>query len=272
MLLLFGFIALRLLTAALLGLFYLLLAPAVVLAPAFGERGRAAFQQWAARLLAALLSKLLYSFVLGVVLVLTSALLSLTLLGWLAQWLLLSAFWWTAFVKRHQTLGLLEGNGRGSLASRSRSIARRAGDTFERPFGLAYQGRAIRNGSGRAAPEVQPRSQASGENLRGWLRSPSGDRPSAAGAMETGGGTHEETGDPSGVRGGERDANAAAHGAERDDAGTGEPAAKQKPIPWRQFYEEHARKFAEEHRSPILDDARAVKEGRKDKLGLEPPE
>jgi hypothetical protein len=39
MLLLFGYVALRLLTAALLALFFLLLVPGVVLAPALGERG-----------------------------------------------------------------------------------------------------------------------------------------------------------------------------------------------------------------------------------------
>jgi hypothetical protein len=273
MLLLFGFIALRLLTAALLGLFYLLLAPAAVLAPAFGERGRAAFARWAARLLGALVSKLLYSFVLGVVLVLTRALLSLALLGWLAQWLLLSAFWWAAFAKRHQTLGLLEGDGRGSFASRPRSIARRAGETLEMPVGLAYLSRAIRSRSGRPAPEIKPRPMTAGEGLRNWLRTPlPDDRPSAAGATGSGGDARDAAGGSSSVHGGQQDANATTPGAERRDTGAGEPAAQKKPIPWRQFYEEHARRFAEEHRSPVLDDARAVKEGRKAKLGLEPKE
>jgi hypothetical protein len=51
MMLLLGFIALRLLAAALFSLLYLLLAPAAVLAPALGESGRAAFRKWAAHLL-----------------------------------------------------------------------------------------------------------------------------------------------------------------------------------------------------------------------------
>src|SRR5262249_32818012 len=51
MVLLLGFLALQLLAAALMSLFYLLLAPAAVLAPAFGDGGRAAFRLWATRLL-----------------------------------------------------------------------------------------------------------------------------------------------------------------------------------------------------------------------------
>src|ERR1035441_6549405 len=46
MLLLLGFIVLRLLAASLFSLLYLLCAPAMVLAPAFGEGGRAVFRKW----------------------------------------------------------------------------------------------------------------------------------------------------------------------------------------------------------------------------------
>ena len=56
--LLLGFIALHLLGAAILSLFYLLLAPAAVLAPALGDGGRAAFRAWGTRLLGAVCSKL----------------------------------------------------------------------------------------------------------------------------------------------------------------------------------------------------------------------
>jgi hypothetical protein len=66
MLLLLGFIAMHLLGAAISSLLYLLLAPAAVLAPALGDGGRAAFRAWATRLLGAVMSKLIYSFVLGV--------------------------------------------------------------------------------------------------------------------------------------------------------------------------------------------------------------
>ena len=44
MVLVLGFIALRLLVAALFSLFFLLLAPAAVIAPALGDGGRAAFR------------------------------------------------------------------------------------------------------------------------------------------------------------------------------------------------------------------------------------
>ncbi len=68
MLLLLGFIAMHLLGAAIASLLYLLLAPAAVLAPALGDGGRAAFRGWATRLLGAVMAKLIYSFVLGVIL------------------------------------------------------------------------------------------------------------------------------------------------------------------------------------------------------------
>ena len=97
MLLLLGFLALRLLGAALATLLYLLLAPLAVLAPALGDGGRDTFRLWALRLLGALLAKLVYSVALGVVLLVVALLESLGTLGWWTQWLLVSVFWWTAF-------------------------------------------------------------------------------------------------------------------------------------------------------------------------------
>jgi hypothetical protein len=118
MLLLFGFLALRLLGAALATLLYLLLAPLAVLAPALGDGGRDAFRLWALRLLGALLSKLVYSVALGVVLMVVGLLESLDTLGWWTQWLLVSVFWWTAFEHRHRILGLVL-HERGEPARRS---------------------------------------------------------------------------------------------------------------------------------------------------------
>ena len=126
MLLLLGFIALRLLASALLALVYLLLAPAMVLAPAFGQAGRGAFRAWMTRLLGAVVSKLVYSFVLGVVLAVMTVLVGLQALGWWTQWLLMSAFWWGVFVHRHQALGLLAGAttpaGRAPVGSGARRV------------------------------------------------------------------------------------------------------------------------------------------------------
>ena len=98
MLLLLGFIALACSAAAILSLLYLLLAPAAVLAPALGEAGRALFRGWAARLLGAVMSKLIFSFLLGVVLASCAVLRDLTALGWWTQWLLISAIWWGAYL------------------------------------------------------------------------------------------------------------------------------------------------------------------------------
>ena len=107
-------IALRLLSAAIMSLFYLLLAPAAVLAPALGEGGRAAFRGWATRLLGAVTTKLIYSFLLGTVLLMMGILLSLQSLGWWIQWLLISTLWWGVFRHRHQILSFTRGERQAS--------------------------------------------------------------------------------------------------------------------------------------------------------------
>lgn len=104
MMLLLGFIALRLLLAAILSVFYLLLTPGIVLLPALGETGRGLFRAWAVRLLGAVAAKLVFAFLLGVVLAVMALLDGLQGLGWWAQWMLLAAFWWGAFLKRHEVL------------------------------------------------------------------------------------------------------------------------------------------------------------------------
>lgn len=164
MLLLLGYLALRLLGAALVGLFFLLLAPAAVLAPALGDGGRSAFRGWALKLLEAVIAKLTYSFLLGVVLMMMRLLLSLTILGWWEQWLLVSAFWWSIFLKRHQTLGWVTGAGRDQAQPRHRSMARRVEGALETPRALLKPLAAIRKHR-QPAPEVKP-SSASRSNPR----------------------------------------------------------------------------------------------------------
>jgi len=154
MILLFGFIALRLLGAAIFSLLYLLLAPAIVLAPALGERGRAVFRRWATHLLAAVLAKLLFSFLLGVLLAVLVILASLHALGWWTQWLLMSAFSWGAFARRHQVLGVAEGALRREPAGERRLLARRMRGALETPFVMARVAGRAKATRSRPAPEI----------------------------------------------------------------------------------------------------------------------
>ncbi len=164
MLLLLGFVAVRLLAAAIFSLLYLLLAPAMVLAPAFGDGGRTLFRRWAAQLLGAVVSKLVFSFLLGVVLAVLEILVDLDALGWWTQWLLMSAFWWGAYTRRHQALGAAGGvlGDAGSAAARAqrRSLAQRVSNAMATPRrGIA----AARWAKGKLAgepPEARHRKQA----------------------------------------------------------------------------------------------------------------
>jgi len=133
MLLLLGFIALRLLHAAIASLIYLLVTPIAVLAPALGEGGRAAFRTWATRLLGAVVSKLVFSFLLGAILMVQHVLLSVHLFGWWTQWLLVSSLWWIAYVRRYRIFELSLGERRGQ----HRSVVRRLGGALESRTGMA---------------------------------------------------------------------------------------------------------------------------------------
>jgi hypothetical protein len=162
MLLLLGFVAVRLLTAAVFSLLYLLLAPAMVLAPAFGDGGRSLFRRWAARLLGAVVSKLVFSLLLGVVLAVIGVLADLQALGWWTQWLLMSSFWWGAYAHRHQAVGLAE----GALEHRRPASERRGAQALARRIGGAIESnqmiaaaRRVKARQRKPAPDVQRRSQ-----------------------------------------------------------------------------------------------------------------
>ena len=143
LLLLLGFIVLRLLAAALFSLLFLLLTPGVVLAPAFGEAGRALFRRWARELLAAVVSKLLFSFLLGAVLAVGAIVSSFTALGWWTRWLLMSAFWWSAYTRRHQALGLVRGEVAHRPLRERRSLGRRLAGVTETPVRAIRAARAV---------------------------------------------------------------------------------------------------------------------------------
>jgi hypothetical protein len=169
LLLLFGFLAVRLLMAAVMSLLYLLLAPAIVIAPAFGEGGRALFRRWGGQLLGAVVSKLVFSFLLGVVLAVLAALSGLVALGWWTQWLLMSAFWWAAYVHRHQALGgassALAGRGSAEPIHR-RSLARRVGQAIETPrAGITVARKAKARFSKQAPPSELARRAHAGMQL-----------------------------------------------------------------------------------------------------------
>ncbi len=166
MILLFGFIVGHLLGAEILSLLYLLLAPAAVIAPALGDSGRAAFRAWGTRLLGAVCSKLVFSFLLGVVLLLTRTLLDLDALGWWTRWLLVDVLWWGAYRERHHALGAIRGERRwdrsqGAQSVRPRSLARRVKERLETPTavwpGAQWVYRKHAGGWG-VAPGVERRS------------------------------------------------------------------------------------------------------------------
>jgi hypothetical protein len=189
MLLLLGFIALRLLGAALATLLYLLLAPLAVLAPALGEAGRDAFRLWLTRLMGAALAKLVYSVALGVVLLIVTLLSSLDALGWWTQWLLISVFWWMAFEQRHRLLSLVmheraEPARRAPLATRVWLAARSAGAGVG---AVRASGRLAAGAGGRAVEtskrwrEFPQDGAAAGPDL---LRGPRGGGASGAAGVE----------------------------------------------------------------------------------------
>jgi hypothetical protein len=141
MALLFGLVAMHLLVAAVISLFMLLLAPVAVLAPALGDGGRALFGGWATRLLGAVTSKLIFSFLLGALLTMQRTLVSLQTLGWWTQWLLVSAFWWALFLKRHQAVALVHHRTRAPAASARRPLARSAEGALETPRAILHPAR-----------------------------------------------------------------------------------------------------------------------------------
>jgi hypothetical protein len=154
MLLLLGFLALRLLGSAIFSLLYLLLAPVAALAPSLGEAGRAAFRKWATQLFGAVVSKLLFAFLLGAVLAVLGILEHLEGLGWWTRWLLMSAFWWGVFARRHQIVQLAHGAERDRAASPRHSVLRQVSDRFDASARTYGRVRATRERLRKRAPEI----------------------------------------------------------------------------------------------------------------------
>jgi hypothetical protein len=123
---LLAWLALRIFLAAGVAFLTVLMAPIVILFPAFGESGRKAFTAWGTTMLAALLAKLLYGALLSVVL-LANLLISRQVgtgadeVPPLIGVLLMAGFWWTAFLKRNDVLEWLsvrqDGDGLGTFGT-----------------------------------------------------------------------------------------------------------------------------------------------------------
>jgi hypothetical protein len=158
MILLLGFIVLHLLGAEILSLVYLLLAPAAVLAPALGDGGRSAFRTWGTRLIGAVCSKLIFSFLLGVVLLLTRTLMELEAFGWWTRWLLVTVLWWGAFRERRRVLGFIAGEHRGQGA-RKGSLAERMKRQLEGPRAALRTAQRLRGKLSGTAPSVERRKR-----------------------------------------------------------------------------------------------------------------
>lgn len=116
------FLSYKLLTAALFSLFYLLFAPVMVVVVAFGEGGQRQFKQWLVRLLGAVLAKLLFAVLLGVVFLLVDVLGSMGSLGFWTQWLLIGVFYWMVWLHREEVMSFLR-FGHRDLGEYGRSAA-----------------------------------------------------------------------------------------------------------------------------------------------------
>ncbi|MFL5844339.1 MAG: hypothetical protein ACJ762_06565 [Solirubrobacteraceae bacterium] len=158
---LLAYLGIKLLLASVLALLLLLFAPAMLLAPAFGESGRATFIAWGKRLVGALAAKLVYALFLAVVLA-GAAVLRRLEIGWFGTWLLQIAFWWGVLIKRHELIGFVSvkprpDNARGMMSSFAQGyyalqMGRTAKAATQRVFGapgragqaLADRGRGVR--------------------------------------------------------------------------------------------------------------------------------
>jgi hypothetical protein len=168
---LFAYLGIRLLLAAGLGLVLLMLAPAMLLAPALGDSGRVTFVAWARRLLGAIVAKLVYPIFLAVVLAASRTFTHLEI-GWFGTWLLLSAFWWGVFIKRHEIVGFVSA---GAPHSEGRSLGQALGHGY-----YAWMlGRGLSHAAGRG---LDP-ARSAGVAIRSRRSETLAARSAAAGAM-----------------------------------------------------------------------------------------
>jgi hypothetical protein len=139
---LFGYLGAGLLLASVKTVVLLMFTPAVLLAAAFGDAGRALFVAWAQRLAGAIVAKLVYSLFLAVTLAACGTVSKLDL-GWFGTWLLLTTFWWGIVIKRKDLIGL-------TSLGMPRSEGRSVGQALSQGYYGWQLGRAIRSTAGAA--------------------------------------------------------------------------------------------------------------------------
>lgn len=113
--LLFGWLAFRLLLAAVFSLIYLMMAAAMLLVAALGEAGRQSFIAYLKRLLGQLIAKLVYAIFLGVAILELNVVSSLKL-GFFTTWALFGASWWGLFIHREHFIGFLSADQRAPVS------------------------------------------------------------------------------------------------------------------------------------------------------------
>jgi len=111
---LFLYLGLNLLRAAIETLLYLLALAPMLAAPAFGEAGRNAFLTLCKRLLGAIATKAVFALFLAVVLLVLNLIASIDGIGWYARWEIFAATPWIAFLSRDKLIGLVLPEGASS--------------------------------------------------------------------------------------------------------------------------------------------------------------
>jgi hypothetical protein len=140
-LLMLVWIAVRLVLQTCMGLVLLVLAPLVLVCPAFGENGRTMFGKWGKALLGACIGKAFYAAMLAAAVTGSSAITSLAGTGasFGVSFLLLAAYWWAMFLKRNELLSLVQAGPRNELADPERGhVAARALAGYSAVLGARY--------------------------------------------------------------------------------------------------------------------------------------
>jgi hypothetical protein len=169
----------KIVVQAVMTLVLLLGAPVMLLAPAFGDRGRDVFAGWAKRLFAAALAKAIYALLLGIVLTLGSVIGELdSTLPWFVAWLIGAVYWWGIFLHRTQLMGFVslghQGRDVGALLKlhfASQALAPAAGAAATAaPRAALGAAAALRGGAGRARRAREVRADQHADTIHGAAR------------------------------------------------------------------------------------------------------